>query len=367
MTKIIQIDSYSGIGGGEMVMFNVVQDLKDEFDFVIAAPKGEFLEKYRQMNLRTYQLFRQSIFGNVLKIRKIIKRENPEIIQCHGTRAAFWGRLAVIGLKNKPRIVYTLHGFHIIRRNFFARRILLFIERFLNKWTNVLVCVSEADRGLVLKYKTISQEKIRVIRNGINIRKFQVEQDRVMKTKKELGFGDDFVISAIGRLHPQKDFSTLLKALRIVVDRIKNVKLLIIGDGPLKQNLKEEARSLGIEECVRFLGARKDVPTLLNTSDIAVLSTNWEGLPLILLEAGASGKPVVASDVGGVQEVVKDGETGYLFRPGSEKDLAGKIFILHSSSDLRKKMGEKAFSFISNFFSKEKMAAEYKNLYHSLL
>lgn len=359
MIKIFQVNSYSGLGGGQRVMFDIVQGLKDKFEFIIIAPSGPFLKKYSQIGWKVEELTALNPFQVIKQVRNFIKKETPDILHIHGTRAAFWVRLAVIWLKNRPKLIYTLHGFHIVRRNFLSRWFLIRIERFLNHWTDILVCVSKADRNLVLKYKTILPEKIITIKNGIDIDKFKV--------KRELELENSFTLSSIGRLHPPKDFSTILRALKLIISQIKNVKLLIIGDGPLRKSLEREARRLALGDYVKFLGFRKDIPVLISISDLVILSTKWEGLPLVPLEAGAARKPIIASNVEGVRETIIDGETGFLFKFGSARDLADKILKLSRSKELSKKIGDTAYNFVSENFNKERMIREYQNLYQSLL
>jgi glycosyltransferase involved in cell wall biosynthesis len=366
MIKILKIDTYSGIGGGEAVMFYIVNSLKRKFHFVVAIPQGFYFDNYKRLNIRTYEL-KASFFSGVFSIYKIIKVEKPDILHAHGTRSAILGRIATLFVKEKPKIVYTLHGFHIIRRNWLVKYGLLSLEKFLNKWTDVLVCVSQADKELVLEHKTIQPEKIKVIRNGINIQKFQVAQDIIRKTKEGLGLENSFVLISIARLHPQKDITTILKALKLIIVQIRNVKLLIVGGGPLKEPLENETERLNLRNYVEFLGSRQDVPVLINISDVVILSTNWEGLPLIPLEAGACKKPVIASDVEGVREVVINNKTGYLFKKGDTGDLADKIMELYKDKGLRIRMGEEGYKFVLNNFSKERMIKEYEKLYLSLI
>jgi len=367
MIKIFQINSYSGLGGGERIMFDIVQVLKDKFEFIIIAPSGPFLKKYSQTGWKVKELTTLNPFQVIKQVRNFIKRENPDILHAHGTRAASWVRLAVIWFKNRPKLIYTLHGFHIVRRSFLSRWFLIRVERFLNHWTDALVCVSEADKNLVLKYRTISPEKIRIIKNGVDIEKFQVAPDLIEGAKKELRLENKFLLSSIGRLHPQKDFPTLLKALRLIIPQIKNVKLLIIGDGPLRESLEKETSCLELGNYVKFLGFRKDIPVLISIFDLVILSTKWEGLPLVPLEAGAARKPIIASDVEGVRETIIDGETGFLFKFGSARDLADKILKLFISKDLRESMGEQGFQFVSANFNKEKMVNGYFSLYENLI
>ena len=367
MIKIIQIDSFSGLGGGQQILFEIVKGLRSEFNFLIIAPPGLFLEKYSQLGIRTYQLKEKNIIKIVKKLRESISKERPEILHLHGTRAAIWARLAIIGFKNRPKIIYTLHGFHLPRKNFLVRWLFLAIERFLNRWTDVLVCVSGADRNLVLKHKTIPENRIVIIKNGIDIEKFQVNKELVEAEKKKLGLTDKFVLTSIGRLHPPKDFSTILKALKLIITQNKNFRLLIIGDGPLRKLLENEVEEFGLNQCVKFLGFRENTPILINLSDIIILSTRWEGLPLAPLEAGASQKPIIASNIDGVRETVIDKETGLLFKLGDERDLADKIKLLLKDPKLRKKLGENDFKFVKVKFPIEKMLQNYQNLYTSIL
>lgn len=362
MKKIIQLNSSSILGGGQRVMFDIVDGLEKYFDFIIVAPAGLFLDKYQEKNISTIELKKRNLLI-IKEIRKIIDRERPNIIHAHGTRAAIWLRLAIIGLKNKPRIIYTLHGFHLIRRKLFIRWLLLIFERFLNHWIDVLVCVSESDKKLVLKYKTIPKNKIVVIKNGIDIEKFQTTQQEIDDLKNKLRLENNFVLTTIGRLHQQKDFSTILRALKLILFQIKDIKLLIIGEGPLRKFLEREVKNLNLELYVKFLGACQNIPTLIKLSDLIILSTKWEGLPLVPLEVGASKKPIIASDINGVRETIINGETGYLFKSSSEKILAEKILELLKSKDLREKTGEKAFKFVSKNFSKEIMIEQYRKLY----
>jgi len=365
--KILQINSSSDIGGGPQVMWDIVEGLKNELDFLILGPKGKFLEKYHGAGLESRELKNKIFFKLIEELRKVISQKKPDIVHCHGMRTAFWTRLSAIGLKNRPKIIYTLHGFHIIRKQFFLKWPLIFLERILNHWTDIMVCVGESDKRLVLRYKTVPKNKIIVIKNGINIKKFEIPKDEIFRNKRELNLEDKFVILSAGRLHPQKDFFTLLRALKLIIPVINNAKLIIVGDGPLRQSLEKEVVNLDIVQHVDFLGFREDVPTLINLCDIMILSTRWEGLPLVPLEAGACKKPVIASDIDGVREVVLNGKNGFLFQVGSERDLADKISKLYRSKELRIKMGENGYRFVSDNFNKKRMTREYKNLYQSII
>jgi len=356
--KILQINSSSNVGGGPQVMWDISQGLNIFFDFIILAPKGFFIDKYKEAGFKVNILTGLKFF----KIRQEIKKERPTIIHAHGTRAA-----TCLFFKGRPKIVYTVHGFHILRKNFVIRFFLLNLEKFLNYWTDVLICVGRGDEELVLKRGVIPSRKVKVIRNGIELEKFNLSPDLIGDKRNELGLKAKFILVSVGRLHPQKDFLTLINAVDLLKEKIIGLKVLIIGDGPLREKLEQEVERLELRDKILFLGKRDDVPGLMGLSDGVILSTNWEGLALVPLEAGASRKVIIASRVGGVEESILDGETGFLFEKGSHKELAEKIKKLYKSSEQRKKMGERAHKYVLDNFSREKMIEEYKKLYNSLI
>jgi len=365
--KIIQINSSSDAGGGSQIMWDIVQGLANDFSFEVLAPEGIFINRYSELGIPIKIFSTGSLCSRIRRIRQLVKSRQFSIIQVHGTRAALWARLAVIGIKERAPLIYTLHGLHIIRRNFFLKWVVLFLEKILNKYTDVLVCVSNADKSLVLQYKLISPKKIKVVRNGIDVERFKLNPEEINRKRQEMVLNEKFVLISVARLHPQKDVFTIIKALKLIIKEIPEVKLLIVGDGPLREEIESKVRKLGLENYVVFLGAREDIPLLINISDIVLFSTNWEALGLVQLEAGASKKAVIASDVLGVQETIRDGDTGFLFKPGSEKELARKVLMLYQSSTLRDKIGNAAFDFVSDYFSKQRMVEGYKKLYQGLI
>jgi len=366
--KILIVNTSAVLGGGNTISNSLAAGLNKNFFevFTFFSDKGIAAD---QIEKEVKVIFPpKSNFIYVFNfLRDFIQKNKINIINAQGTRAAFWVRLASIGIKDKPKVIYTLHGLHIIRKSFLIRYLLIILERFLNQWTDILVCVSNSDRDLVLKYKTISPKKIVFIKHGIDIEKFQVDQFLIKNTKEKLGLSNNFILTSVARLHHQKDFSTILKAFKIIILQNKNFRLLLVGGGSLRKSLENEKKNLDLNDYVKFLGVREDVPVLMNLSDIIILSTNWEALGLVCLEAGACRKPIIASNISGVREAVLDKKTGYLFNFGSEKDLADKILKLSESKELRDSLGEAGYDFVSKNFRKEEMIQEYQNLYQSLL
>lgn len=175
------------------------------------------------------------------------------------------------------------------------------------------------------------------------------------------------VISAIQRLHYQKDVLTVLKSFKIIKESVNNVWLVIVGDGPLRSKLQEQARALQISDKVLFLGARIDVEKIITMSEIVVLSSNFEGLPLTILEAMAAKKPVIGSRVEGISEIIKSGFSGFLFKLGNEHQLAYYLEKLIKDPKLRFTMGKNGFRFVKKNFDLKSMIKKYERLYLSLL
>jgi len=367
MKKIFYIDSAVNFGGGQKVILGLINGFQELVDITLLAPKGKLTEICRERfpKIKIINLPRTFFFKKILEIRKAILSEKPDIIHLHGTRSAFLGRIAVIGIKRNKKVIYTLHGFHLPRKRILFKPVLLLGERILNRWTDVLVCVSKADELLVRKYNLIDSKKIVVIPNGIksfskDLRKIN---QKVTKIRRKLGINDqDTVLLYLGRIDPPKDVVTIIEALQILNrEGYNNIKLVIVGEGSQKRFLERKYNFL--RNLLFWEGFQKETMPYLFLADIVVLSSQWEGCPLSLLEAGLARKPVIGADVDGIKEVIIDGKNGFLFKMGSAQDLAEKIKILAKTPSLRKNMGAMNFKLVSSRFSYPKMIENYRRLY----
>lgn len=357
MKVVWQVCASSNFGGGEKVAFDIVEHLSIFCNFVIFLPEGFYRNLYNDKGIDCRLLSKNGIVKNVWLLRKNIKSSFPDIIHCHGTRAALWVRLSVIGLKKKPVIVYTLHGFHLVSRRFLPSLVLC-IERFLNRWVDIMVVVSESDRKLVEKWSMIHFSKIKLIKNGIDLDNYDKNYS---KTEYEDGY---FKFLMPARLHTPKDFFTLLRAFKIFISKNTNKTILLIaGEGPLLIPILETIDKLSLNDNVKMLGFRTDILSLMKKSDVVVLSTEWEGLPLVILEAGISSKPVICSNVRGVNDCVIDGKTGLLFNFGDEIDLFFKMTELYKNKERCSVMGKNAFEYVVSNFSLKDSIEKYFLIY----
>ena len=365
MKKILVIDSWSGFGGGQRVAHDLLFGLKSRQEFVYMAPAGPYVDACRSEGIETNTMHAKSFLAHVFEIRNVIQETSPDIIHAHGTRAAVWTRIALMTLMRKPKLIYTLHGFHLIHKNGIGRWILLRGEKFLNRSTDVLVCVSKHDRETLKRYSLIDPKKIQVIYNGIDLSYWQTSLSR-----HENSFArqdTDFVIAVIGRLHEPKDIATVLRAFAMLKSSTdKSCSLVIVGDGPQRFELEQLAKELCIDKQTCFVGNQKEVRPFLKRCDVAVVSSKWEGLCMAVLEASAMKKPVIVSEFYGVEEVMQSEKTGLLFPVGSDERLKEQLKRLMDSPELGKQLGASAFSFVQERFSFDRMLTSYQQLYESI-
>jgi glycosyltransferase involved in cell wall biosynthesis len=279
-----------------------------------------------------------------------------DLIHAHSSKAGFLTRLAAaLRPGRRQRTIFTPHGW-----SFWAahaeRALYLGLERLAARWCRTLVAVSEAERAAGLAARVGRPGQYRVIRNGIDLEAFAGEpQPREGR------------IVFIGRLRSPKRVDLALEALRQVREAVPAATLDVVGDGPLRAGLEQLAMRLGVGDGVRFLGSRTDLPSLLRDTHCFLLASDSEGCPLSVLEAMAAGVPVVATSVGGVPELVVDGETGSLTRPGDAAELAVALRSVLSSPEQARSLGENGRARARRLFSRERMIGDTSALYDEVV
>lgn len=272
-----------------------------------------------------------SVVDDVLcffELRSKIKRCRPDILHLHSSKAGLIGRL--VGKSLGIPSVFTAHGWAftegVSRRR---RKLYLLLERFVGRFAERIITVSEYDRQLALKYEVANPAKLITIHNGIPnvaVKSFTSEMNSPVR------------LIMVARFDEQKDQALLVQALSRVVS--KDWHLEFVGDGPSIDEVRSLVNEFGLVEKVTFSGSRDDVQERLANSDVFCLISNWEGLPLTILEAMRGGLPVIASDVGGVAEAVVDQQTGYLVRRGDSLSITAAIEALLSSEKDRIQFGQ---------------------------
>jgi glycosyltransferase involved in cell wall biosynthesis len=253
-----------------------------------------------------------------------------------------------------PVLVNTKHG-----RNFPEDRLAVLGNRVASWFTDMVVAVSANAATVAMEVERVQSAKVQVLRNGVDLTRFRPALQPVSAGEEVRGI-------CVARLNEVKDHATLLRATRQVVDEYPGFRLDLVGDGPTEAAVRAEIAQMGLGGHVACLGARHDVGELLGNSDMFVLSSRSEGICVAILEAMASGLPVVATGVGGNPEVVVSGETGLLVPAGSPDELAKAMKTLIKSSTLRREMGQAGRSRVEAEFDLKKVVSQYEDLYHRL-
>ena len=294
------------------------------------------------------------------KLASLIKQKKIDVIHAHNATAWFYGTWTSI-LTGVP-IVYTEHD-----RSFPTPLRLKYFHYFFGKYATAVIAVSKAVKENLEKYEHI--KNVKVIYNGIDPDLFKPAsiEEKVLK-KKQLGLNkNDFVLGNVGRMDYWKNQRILIEILPDLKKISPQIKLILVGGGEEEGNLKKSAIKKGVKNDVIFLGQRSDVNQILKAFDIFVFPSLTEGLPLVVIEAMATGLPIVASHVGGIPELVVNGETGFLVSPTSKEEIKETIIKLLNNPELRKEMGQIARKRFETHFSLPQMVQKYIEVYEEVV
>ena len=297
-------------------------------------------------------------------VRRLMRQKRPALVHTHMAKAGTIGRMSALRVEERPRTIHTFHG-HVLEGYFrpLVQRSFIAVERWLGKRTDVLIAVSEEIRDQLVDLGIGRPSSWVVIPLGFDLSSFLEQRERSGVLRSQLGLAEEFVVGVLGRLAPIKDHATLLEAM---VD-VPEGHLVVLGDGDLRSELEQRARDLGIAERVHFLGWRTDVAAVLGDVDAVALTSRNEGSPVSLIEALATGRPAVATDVGGVRSVVKHDVTGLLVPPGRPAAVAEELRKLQGAPSLRSEMGIKGREDVRSRYSKDRLVADIDALYSSLV
>lgn len=294
------------------------------------------------------------------RLARFIRKEKIDIVHCFLPTANVWGRLG--GILAGAKVVVSERNVEAWKPWYW-----LWLDRLLASHTSMILTNAEAIKRFVISYTKIESDRVRVIYNSVNPERFNSVDPSALRL--ELGIMPEArVVTSIGRLEEQKDFRTFLAACAMVRERVGSlpIKILIVGQGSLREELDRLAQALGLAGETVFLGWRKDIETVLALTDVFVLTSIREGLPNVVLEAMASGKPVVASRVGGTPEVVVDGVTGLIFSPRDASACAEAICRLLDAPAEATAMGERGRARVLEMFTHARMVRETEEIYFHL-
>jgi len=263
--------------------------------------------------------------------------------------------------------LHSQQGFRGRLANMFMRR-LAGLEKKTAQQASLIVAVSRYSADKIVKHYNVNAAKIRVVPNGVDTERFKPEENST-ETKQKFGLGSEPCLLFVGSLIPRKGLPYLVEAAKKVVKEKANTQILIVGDGPSRSPLNASIASGGLAGNFRFLGSLKDsqLPKIYNCADVFVLPSVQEGQGIVLLEAQASGVPVVAFDAGGVKEAVRDGETGLLVKPGDTDGLAEALIKLLNNKQLRATLGQNGRRFVNANYTWDVSAKKMLEVYREAL
>jgi glycosyltransferase involved in cell wall biosynthesis len=384
---VMQIISDLGVGGAQEMVRTLSQSLAEAGcrSVVCTFRDGPLRGEIERAGIPVVILAerRHSVFdlphflGEVSAIRRrlreVIREHQVDVLQTHLLRSLDFLVLSLRG-NPRPRVFWTFHNSSfdlradhlekhswLLRPKRFSHHILY---RLGSQWADGLVAVSEDVRGAILDTMPgIPPDKITIIPNCVDIDRYGISDGRE-RFRRSLGFQDsDHLMTAVATFKRQKGHRFLLEAAMQLMPRHPRLHMLFVGDGDLRGAIETLAAGEGLDDRILFLGTRSDVPQILAASDSFVLPSLWEGLPMALIEAMASGLPIIATDVSGTRDVMVPGETGVLVPPGNSESLVQAIETLMKDPARGRRMGAAARRRVSTQYGSQRQASEYIALY----
>jgi glycosyltransferase involved in cell wall biosynthesis len=356
--RVLLLITLAEVGGAQAYVAELLPALAGRFDVLVAAHgPGPLRAAAAKAGVRFVGLehVRRPInpwrdVAGFVELVRLLRRERPDILHASSSKAGVLGRLAAL-VAGVPIRIFTVHGWAFNAHSGLASSLYRWADRLARPVTTVTICVSENERAAGMRAATCNAERTVVIRNAVSLDG---------RPRARHGNARPLLI-AVGRLKAPKDFVTFIRALALLP--ADSFEALIVGDGPDRSTLESELRQLGLEDRVRLIGERHDVPDLLAAADVFVLSSVSEGLPVSVLEAMAAELPVVASHVGGLPELVLDGETGLLVEPRAADQLAAALGRLVADGDLGRRLGAAGRAYVESHFDPESFARGHVDLY----
>ncbi len=381
--RVLEVLEATTAGTGKHLLLLLQGIDRDRFEVEVASPlvrdewvdKGDtkFAERVRALGITLHPIdLRSGIHPiqdplGLLRLLRLMRRGNYDVVHLHSSKAGFLGRIAakLCGLKT----IYTPNGLYFLRPgNRMVQRLFLWLEQLAGRMTDRFIAVSESERTAAVETKTVPAERITVIPNAVACDDgFRPDDDARRRIRRELGIDDDaFVIGTASRHSKQKDPMTFIRSARFVLDGAPHARFIWCGDGEKRLQSTVAAREVDVFQAFHFLGFRHDIQDVMNAFDVFVLSSVYEGLPYVLLEAMLLELPVVATDVIGNRDTVVPGETGLLVPPSDPKALADAVLELVRDPARRRAMGVRGAEVVRERFDLPGMVAATQRQYEAL-
>lgn len=361
--RIFLLSTSMGMGGADQQILILARWMRargHEVRIVTLAPLGPMGLEARREGIPTESLELQRSVRDLPRIVRLIRMMRawrPDVLHSHMVHANLLAR-AVRPLTRVPALVTTIHS---INDGGWLR---MAGYRLTNRLVDRVTIISRLAAERYVAIRAVSPERLEVVPNAVDTARFRRLPHARAAVRKELGLNDEFVWLAVGRFEDPKDYPTMIAAFARLVTVHPTSRLLLAGQGSLRDQVEKLVRSGGVEDRVRFLGVRRDVPELMSAADGYVLSSAWEGMPVVLLEAAAVELPLVATQVGGVSEVVEDGTTGLLVPAGNATALAEAMEKIQAlAPEARATMGARGRALVEQRYDTRRVMEIWERLY----
>lgn len=303
---------------------------------------------------------------SIAEVRKLIKKYNPDIVYAHSSKAGAIARVADIGLSN--HCIYNPHGWAFnMRCSDKKKTMYTAIEKLAALFCDKIICISDAEKQSALDKKICGEKKLQVIFNGVDIEAYENGEHNEVK-RAELNIPEDaFVVGMVGRISSQKAPDIFVKMAKLVKDKVPNAHFIIVGNGNQEAEVRKYAEDNGFEDDLHITGWVDDPMSYVELFDVACLLSRWEGFGLALPEYMMAGKPIVASRVDAIPNIIKNGENGILVEVDDASGASEAVLRIYQESGLKEKLAEQGLSDAHRRFNARRVSEEHEALFEKML
>lgn len=375
MKKIRILNVAQAAGGVDRYIRMLLKYLdKDKFENVLVCSQDFHEEDYKGLVISFEQIeMTRAIGGNDLKaikeVRALIKKYNPDIVYAHSSKAGAIARVADIGLRN--HCVYNPHGWAFNMRCSAKKKaiytIYTMIEKIAAPFCDKIICISDAEKQSALDKKICKEDKLQIIFNGVDIEAYENGAHGAVK-RRDLNIPEDaFVVGMVGRISQQKAPDVFIKMAKQVKDEVPNAHFIIVGNGNQEDEIRKYAKDNGFSDSLHITGWVDDPMSYVELFDVACLLSRWEGFGLALPEYMMAGKPIVASRVDAIPNIIRDGENGLLIKVDDDVGASNAVMRIYQEDELKDKLVTQGLEDVHNRFNARRVSEEHGKLFEKII
>ncbi|MBS1552408.1 MAG: glycosyltransferase [Bacteroidetes bacterium] len=371
--KIVHIISNLSIGGAQILLFDILKNLKEHKDLdvsVITIDSGDYIKKYEDAGLNVIDIKEKGLVNPKIyfKIKKILLSIKPDIVHTHLNKADFYGRIAS-KRANVPLIYSTCHNYSTTHSgaDITKKSVFDLIDNFVVSYSDSnLIAISEIVKKYLVNRNSKFEKITEVIYNGVDIEteKYKLNEIQIDELRRELNIRkDDFIITVAGRLEKQKGHRFFLESAGDLLKDKRNIRILILGDGNERAEIEKIITDNELSDYVRMMGFQKESGKIIEISDLICVPSLWEGFGLIIIEGMIKKKIVLASEVGGIPEIIEDSKTGFLFEAKNKEKFLRKINYIYDNFKRLDHIKSNALELVKSRFDIKKNSELYYQSY----